>query len=101
FTPQDGTVVHVRHWAIPIYAPNPVSANVWVANMIDPATAASQSTELVRATPVEDALVHVPTDLLANPAVYPPSDQKIPLTYPDLSDDGLAKRAALWRELDL
>jgi spermidine/putrescine-binding protein len=101
FAPQDGTVVHVRHWAIPIYAPNPVSANVWVANMIEPSTAAAQSTELARATPVEDALVHVPTDLLANPAVYPPSDEQIPLTYPDLSDDGLAKRAVLWRELDL
>ena len=101
FTPQDGTVVHVRHWAIPIYAPNPVSANVWVANTIEPGNAAAQSTELARATPVEDALAHVPTDLLANPAVYPPSDEQIPLTYPDLSDDGLAKRAALWRELDL
>ena len=101
FTPEDGTVVHVRHWAIPVYAPDPVSANVWLANMIEPSVAAAQSTELVRATPVDGALAHVPTGLLANPAVYPPSDQQILLTYPDLSDAGLAKRAALWREVAL
>jgi spermidine/putrescine-binding protein len=101
FVPGEGTVVFARHWAIPVYAPGPVSANLWLANAIEPGAAALQSATLDRATPVQDAIAHVPTDLLANPAVYPPSDQQIPLVYPNLTDEGLAKRAALWRELGL
>ena len=40
YLPSEGSAVLVRSWAIPIYAPHPVSANAWLANALNPAVAA-------------------------------------------------------------
>jgi spermidine/putrescine-binding protein len=97
--PRDGTVARVRCYCIPIYAPDPVSAHAWLNHTLDPAVAAAETEYTRRATPVGPAVYQLPTSLLANEAVFPPSLPATPITFADVSDSGAQLRADLWREL--
>jgi spermidine/putrescine transport system substrate-binding protein len=95
--PAEETAVRVRSWCIPILAPHPVSAHAWLANAIDPVTAAEWTMQTGRATPVEGARSRLPTMLADDPAVYPPANAVGNLVYEQLSPDGRLRREQIWQ----
>ena len=99
--PEDGSVVLAQSWCIPIYAPHPVSANAWLAHAIDPVTAAGAVRATGLASPVDAARPLVGPRLLLDPAVYPPRGSMEQFTQPSGEPEAIAKRAAIWQELDL
>jgi spermidine/putrescine-binding protein len=101
YLPTDGSAVLVRSWAIPIYAPHPVSANAWLANALNPAVAAAQSEATRRPTPVAAARPLVSPALLTNPRVYPPPGSSGLLVAPIVSVASAGQRHAIWQDLDL
>jgi spermidine/putrescine-binding protein len=101
FMPTEGSAVLVRSWAIPIYAPHPVSANAWLANALNPAVAAAQSEATRRPTPVESARPLVGRSLLRDPRIYPPPGSSDLLVAPDVSVQTAGKRRAIWQDLSL
>jgi spermidine/putrescine-binding protein len=101
FVPADGSVVLVRSWCIPIYAPHPVSASAWLANAIDPATAVGELRETGLASPLQATRPLVDPALLDNPAVYPPVDLNDRITQPSGSAESELERRVLWEQLGL
>jgi spermidine/putrescine transport system substrate-binding protein len=97
--PAEGTAIRMRSYCIPIRAPDPVTAHAWMNASLDPAVAAEETLYTRRASPVADANFLLPVDVLANPAVYPPAQLVERLGFTDLSEDGLAARADIWKEL--
>jgi spermidine/putrescine-binding protein len=97
--PAEGTAVQVRSWCIPILAPHPVSAHAWLANAIDPVTAAAWTVDIGRATPVAAARSRLPTMLTDDPAVYPPKDALPNLVYEQLTPEGRALRHEIWEKV--
>ena len=101
YLPAEGSAVLVRSWAIPIYAPHPISANAWLANALNPAVAAGQSEATRRPTPVAAARPLVERSLLSDPRVYPPPGSSEVMVAPDVSVASAGKRRAIWQDLAL
>jgi spermidine/putrescine transport system substrate-binding protein len=97
--PADGTLVRVRCYCIPTYAPDPVSAHAWLNHSLEPAVAATETRYTDHATPVGPALYELSPATVANPAIFPPALPQAPLTFasPDAAAD--PQRAQLWSDL--
>ena len=97
--PAEGTLARARCYCIPVYAPDPVSAHAWLNRTLEPTIAAAETRYTRRATPVGPAVYQLPASMLANQAVFPPALPPTPLTFANLSADGVAQRKALWAEI--
>jgi spermidine/putrescine-binding protein len=97
--PGDGTVARVRSWCIPILAPHPVSAHAWLANVIDPTTAAATVLATRRPSPVQSVPDRLPASMLLDPALYPPDDLSGELVFQHLSEAGVQRRHQIWAAL--
>ena len=97
--PAEGTLARARCYCIPVYAPDPVSAHAWLNHTLDPSIAAAETRFTQRATPVGPAVYQLPASMLANQAVFPPALPQTPLTFANLSPQGVALRKQLWTEV--
>jgi spermidine/putrescine transport system substrate-binding protein len=97
--PAEGTLARARCYCIPLYAPDPVSAHAWLNHTLDPSIAAAETRFSQRATPVGPAVYQLPASMLANEAVFPPALPQTPLTFADVSPQGVDLRKQLWADL--
>jgi spermidine/putrescine-binding protein len=97
--PPEGTLARARCYCVPVFAPDPISAHAWLNHTLEPAVAAAETRYSNRATPVGPAVYQLPSTLLANEAVFPPSLPPTPLAFASVSATGATLRANLWDEL--
>jgi spermidine/putrescine transport system substrate-binding protein len=97
--PKDGAVISMRSYCIPALAPDPVTAHAWLNDTLAPQIVRQDVVFSERASPVVEANFVIPSEILINPAIYPPAEVSDGLQFSTVSDAGAAARSALWAEV--
>ena len=66
-------MIIMRSYCIPVLAPDPVTAHAWLNETLAPTTVRDDVIVSGRASPVSEANYLLPTEILINPAIYPPA----------------------------
>lgn len=99
-TPKEGMELWVDNMIIPVDAPHPATAHLWMNYILRPEVEAEIANYVHYATPNEAAMPLVSEEDKRNPAVYPPdevvavSEFEIPYT-----GEALRIREEIWEEL--
>ena len=94
--PKEGAVIIMRSYCIPVLAPDPVTAHAWLNETLAPTTVRDDVIVSGRASPVSEANYLLPTEILINPAIYPPASVKDQLQFSTVTPAQAEARADVW-----
>lgn len=96
--PEEGCVVWQDNLAIPINAPNPYTAMVFINYLHYPEIAAQNAQFVGYGSPNESAKALIDPDMLANEGIYPPPEVEARLQWIEDVGDALQLYDRIWTE---
>jgi spermidine/putrescine transport system substrate-binding protein len=94
--PSEGTIIRMRSYCVLALAPDPVSSHAFLNATLDPQTVKAdvQVARLASTVGASDYLI--PSSLMENPAIYPPTELADVIVFSTTTDAGAVARAAVW-----
>jgi spermidine/putrescine transport system substrate-binding protein len=96
--PREGTTIWQDNLAVPVGAPNPYTAMVFMNYLHDPEIAAQNAEWVGYGTPNAAAKDFMDPDVLANEGIYPPEDVAAHLQWIEDVGDALELYDRIWTE---
>lgn len=96
--PKEGCTIWQDNLAVPVGAPNPYTAMVFINYLNDPQIAAQNAEYVGYGTPNKAAKQYMDPDVLANPGIYPPADVQAHLQWIEDVGDALQLYDRTWTE---
>jgi len=96
--PQEGCTIWQDNLAVPVGAPNPYTAMVFINYMSDPETAAQNIEYIGYGSPNAGAKAFIDPEVLADEGIYPPADVAEHLQWIEDVGDALELYDRIWTE---